>query len=258
MSYSNKTFTLTFCDRAENHKGMQMIGDIANHGFTLQDLKATKHNFEVAGYKSTLVKLNKLLPADVDADNAYILIIRNGVDCILGNKGDRDDLFTEQDELDHDKKAFMYGRVVNKHARHNLCFSDVAQEPDYEDGKGRIVAFDDVPLTKYLRNNFKKYIPDKAAELQAEGNYYYDVNKCGIGYHGDSERVIVIGVRLGETLSLHYQWYHNSQAVGKNLRLELHHGDVYLMSEKATGNDWKKKLIYTLRHAAGCNKYTDL
>ena len=27
------------------------------------------------------------------------------------------------------------------------------------------------------------------------------------------------------------------------------------MSEKATGNDWKKKNIYTLRHAAGSKKY---
>jgi hypothetical protein len=26
----------------------------------------------------------------------------------------------------------MYGRVVNKRARHNICFSDFDQEPDYE------------------------------------------------------------------------------------------------------------------------------
>jgi len=255
--YSNKTFTLTFCDRAENHKGMQMIGDIAKDGFTLQDLKNTQANFKSAGYKSKMIKLNEQLPADVNADDAYILIIKNGVDCILGDKNS-DDLFAEQDELNHDKKAFMYGRVVNKHARHNLCFSDVGQEPDYENGKGRIVAFNDVPLTKYLRNNLKKYIPDKATKLQAEGNYYYDIGKCGIGYHGDSERVVVIGVRLGETLPLCYQWYHNGAAIGENIKIDLHHGDIYLMSEKATGNDWKKKLIPTLRHAAGCSKYIDL
>ena len=27
------------------------------------------------------------------------------------------------------------------------------------------------------------------------------------------------------------------------------------MSEKATGNDWKTKVIPTLRHAAGCKKF---
>lgn len=30
------------------------------------------------------------------------------------------------------------------------------------------------------------------------------------------------------------------------------------MSEKTTGNDWKKKSLYTLRHSAGAEKYTNL
>ena len=28
------------------------------------------------------------------------------------------------------------------------------------------------------------------------------------------------------------------------------------MSQKTTGNDWKKRLIPTLRHATGCEKFT--
>ena len=38
----------------------------------------------------------------------------------------------------------------------------------------------------------------------------------------------------------------------------IEHGDMYIMSEKATGFDWKSKSKYTLRHAAGCQKYTDI
>ncbi len=30
------------------------------------------------------------------------------------------------------------------------------------------------------------------------------------------------------------------------------------MSEKTVGTDWKRKNIYTLRHAAGCAKYTNI
>jgi hypothetical protein len=30
------------------------------------------------------------------------------------------------------------------------------------------------------------------------------------------------------------------------------------MSEKATGYDWRKSSIFTLRHAAGCAKYTTI
>jgi len=50
----------------------------------------------------------------------------------------------------------MYGRVVNKHARHNLCFADYEQDPDYENKKGRVVKFEDVPLTKFVREKLKE------------------------------------------------------------------------------------------------------
>jgi len=33
--------------------------------------------------------------------------------------------------------------------------------------------------------------------------------------------------------------------------INLHHGDMYVMSEKAVGTDWKQRKIATLRHAAG-------
>jgi hypothetical protein len=43
---------------------------------------------------------------------------------------------------------------------------------------------------------------------------YYDVSKCGIGFHGDAERIKVIAIRLGESMPLHYQWFQNSKPVG--------------------------------------------
>ena len=47
----------------------------------------------------------------------------------------------------------------------------------------------------------------KATHLKGEANYYYDIAKCGIGYHGDSERRKVVAVRLGAALPLYFQWY---------------------------------------------------
>ena len=94
-----------------------------------------------------------------------------------------------------------------------------------------------------------------------EGNYYYDNSKTYIGLHGDSERIKVIGVRLGYSIPLYYRWYQNSVAQkdinGNNLTLKilLNHGDIYIPSEKAVGTDWLKKKIWTIRHAAGCEKY---
>ena len=107
---------------------------------------------------------------------------------------------------------------------------------------------------QFIENNFGKH----ANKLVAEGNSYVNYKKCGIGYHGDSERMIVIAIRLGKTFPMHFQWYKNSERIGKNIILpELKHGDVYIMSEKAVGKDWSLRSKITLRHAAGCPKYVN-
>jgi hypothetical protein len=260
MSYS-QTFSLTFGDVAENHKGMQKIGQLSANGFHLDDLIQTKRVFEEKGCTCQLIPLHLLLDNDAEQEqtdnHAYTLIIHNAVNVLLDDADGAHRLFEEQRSLDKDTKAFMYGRVVNKHARHNLCFSNEHQEPDYETGKGRVYAFEEVPVLDHIRRALGTYIGDKGADLMAEGNYYYDVNKCGIGFHGDAERKKVVAIRLGATIPLCYAWYHNHERVSEVMRItQLKHGDMYIMSEKATGFDWKSKSKYTLRHAAGCDKFT--
>ncbi len=247
-----KTITITFGDQAENHVGMQKIGQLADSGFTNDDLKNAQKIFESKGATCEYLDLN--IAESGNIDSASILIIRQGTNIILNGKT-ADDMYNEQNNLNVDTKAFMYGRVVNKHARHNLCFDEKDQEPNYAEGKGRIIAYNKVPLTKQIREKLGEYFGLKANNLTAEGNYYYDIKKCGIGFHGDSERKKVIAVRLGATLPLHYQWFYNSLPVGQRIKLNINHGDIYIMGEKATGCDWKTKKSYTLRHAAGCEKY---
>ena len=89
-----------------------------------------------------------------------------------------------------------------------------------------------------------------------EGNYYYDLKKCGIGFHGDTERRKVVGMRLGCDMNLVFKWYINSKSLGERCELNLKHGDMYVMNEKASGFDWKKRSKLTLRHSAGCEKFT--
>ena len=250
----NQTFTITFGDRAENHVGMFTIGEAAAEGFNLEDLNRAKLCFEQNGIQCDLIDLKILLPDELkaNAQDAYILIARGGLNCMI-KPHNSDDFFQEQSRLEKDTKAFIYGRVVNKKARHNLCFGSQSQEPDYEQGKGRIIAFDQVPLLNHVRQVFPIIIGEKGSGLVAEGNYYYDINKTYIGYHGDSERRKVIAIRVGAKFPLHYQWYCQSKTVGNRGDIMLGHGDVYIMSEKAVGTDWKKKNILTLRHAAGFN-----
>jgi alkylated DNA repair dioxygenase AlkB len=247
--FGGKTITLTAGDRAENHKGMQIIGESANCGYSSEELRELKQQLEIAGHICELHNLHELSgQTDVSLPEASFLIVRNYIK-------NADEVYIEQSGLNVDKKAFMYGRVVNKHARHNLCFDDGSQEPDYEKGKGRIVAFNDVPLLKALRSQLVDSFGEKAKDLKVEGNYYYDITKTKIGWHGDFERKIVIGMRLGETFPFYYQWYHKHKTIGNSLRFNLNHGDIYIMSEKSVGTDWKQSKIPTLRHAAGDEKH---
>lgn len=277
------TITITFGDQAENHVGMQKLGNMSEDGFSIQDLKDAKKAFENKGYECELVKLHHLLNNvdhllnDVDPlmgvnhlmngenyrdskklnfnvlSKACILIIRRGVEAF---RVDVDDLRDELTDLQWDTKAKMYGRVVDKHARYNLCFDKNKQNPDYAAGKGRVIAFDDIPLLNKIRRNLHKFFGERARGLVAEGNLYYNTEKCGIGYHGDSERRRVIALRLGDDMKLCYHYYFRNKRVGKKFTTILRHGDMYIMSEKAVGTDWKSSSIATLRHAAGCDKFT--
>jgi hypothetical protein len=139
-----------------------------------------------------------------------------------------------------------------------LCFDEDGHEPDYEKGKGRIVRYDAIPHTTELMSRFVECFGEKAGNLKGEGNYYYDKSKCGIGFHGDSERRKVLAVRLGGSLPMHYQWFQNGLPVGERIVVEMNGGDMYMMSEKAVGTDWKKKKVDTLRHATGCAKFTTI
>lgn len=125
----------------------------------------------------------------------------------------------------------MYGRVVNKKARYNLTFDVKSQEPKYEQKMGRIVSFFDVPILLYTKDRISSINPS-FSNLVAEGNYYYDTKSTYIGFHGDTERRKVIGIRLGSSFPLYFQWYKNSSPLGTMFETNLHNGDIYIMSEK--------------------------
>ena len=52
-------------------------------------------------------------------------------------------------------------------------------------------------------------------------------------------------------MPLRFQWYARSKPISKERSIELKHGDVYAMSWKATGHDWMRPSLKTLRHGVG-------
>jgi len=213
-------------------------------------------------------------------NSAALLIIRKGVDILLG-RGVADAMLQQQDELPYDTKGNAMGRIVNKVARHTIVFGPkefARKSRIQEDEKGKqrfvntIVGFDTerIPLLTELRNRLHELFPlrEKGSKgdvvLMAEGNHYYDLSvaqhtKTYIVWHGDTERKIVICARIGRgrgrSQPLAYQWYDQTgRLIGQPIKVFIRHGDIYVMSEKATGWDWKKKskdLYLHLEHAAG-------
>lgn len=240
------TITLTFGDVCENGPGMQKIGELKEEGIEFSFLKdfyeKNKKKFNLE-----FIQLND--EKNKDEEEACLLILRNGVKDLF-SQSFLDNLYNEQNNLKPDTKALMRGRVVNKLARHNLCFSKNDQQADIENGKGTIISFDKIPYTKELKEKIEELFND-SNYLECEGNYYYDIKKCHIGFHGDTERRIVIGVRLGERFPIIFQWYKKFESTSDKKITYLNGGDIYIMSSKATGYDWKKSSIKTLRHAAG-------
>ena len=261
MSKTTETITLTFGDVAEAGPGMHKIGTLADNGYTLGDLVAMRQAFP--GHPAKLIRINgliddfdfkceELVNATEAAPSAFLLVVRGAVATLLG-KENIPEIIKEMKSKKWDSKALFRGKVKNKLARHNLVFTDAYQAPDYAKGISTSIAYKDVPLISKLRDKLMELVPDN--ELNCEGNYYYK-SGTGIGYHGDTERRKVIGARFGSSMSLHFQHFFKGRAIGKNGSVMVHSGDLYMFSEHATGTNWKKRNIVTLRHAAGAKKYT--
>jgi hypothetical protein len=242
--------TITFGDCSENHVGMEKIGDISDIGYTSKDLDKISNYF----YDKEIDRIDLTTYL---GNNKYIgkkpelLIIRNAID-------NHSEIFKELMDLEWDDKYFdtRRQRVLNKHARTNLCFSNYSQIADYENKKGTIVDFNEVPELNSAKKLLISSIND--SNLECEGNKYQNINKNGIGWHGDAERKKVIALRLGESMPICFNWFKQSTPLGRTFTTQINSGDVYIMTEKTTGYDWKKRSLYTLRHSAGADKYTKL
>lgn len=258
--------TITFGDVAENGPGMEHIGSKASFGLSVEELEQAKANFEKYGYKCYLLDLAseeyagfdiKKLPNgnSISIESSKLLVVRKGVRALASCEDGVELVNAEQEPLEPDKKAWMRGEVKNKRARWNLCFADKAQDANISKKKGTILSFSDLPILSKCRENLKRYFGSRCERLNAELNVYYDIEKCGIGFHGDAERNITIGMRLGVPIPFHYQWFYKSQPVGNRIGINLKEGDIYAMGAKAVGTDWKRSSILTLRHAAGAPYY---
>lgn len=291
--------SLTCAPGGENNRGMEIIGrmPIKGEGFTSKDIEGLGPYFNklmgasFGNRKAFVLDLNALSLDEYidngldDEDQARVLILRDWASQTMGAHGWTREVYKEiapirwdaeyldpnkyRTEIVDGKEVRIRGKRMNKLARTNLCFvADREQEPAVFEGKGTIY---DLKKLEYLNKGVEKLKEQIATGLikigsktkviinVVEGNRYYDLKKTGIGFHGDTERVVVICISIGgEAYPMRWQWFKDGMPIGKAIDVKLNSGDVYIMSEKAVGADWKKKSKYTLRHSAGAKKYTSL
>ena len=260
-SYKDEgVMTMTFSECVENQIGMEQIGERSERGFVVKDIMLAKLYFEKIGCKCELICLNDLIEEDDSVDRAYVLIMRNGVNNLYKNENvdvNKEKLYDQLKKLKWDDKYWDTRRkkVLNKNARVNMCVSDFSQDCNYEQKKGTVYNFKDLDCLNIIRKNLNN-VGEAFNNMNAEGNWYYNMENCGIGFHGDVERKKVLGVRLGmKSMNLCFKWFQNSKSFGNMFETILNPGDMYIMSEKACGSDWKRRSIKSIRHCCGGSKW---
>ena len=179
--------SLTFANRGENEKGMEIIGGPPSKMVTMDMLKAAKMQWQGA---SELYDLSSMVDPELvekhQGQGAGILVLREFAQRLMGE--DAPEHIEHELELQKkngkiDSKALMRGQVKNKNARHNNVMAHFDQEPDHAAGKGTVVKIKDYPFINALTSHAAMWM-QQDNPLICEQNRYFDVKSCGIGWHG--------------------------------------------------------------------------
>lgn len=256
MSFTPR-YALTLGEVSILHVGGKELGERGRRGFTNEELAQIHKKLRSKGANVEHVMISHALPEEHQSANAAsVLVIHDGAALICGDAAAADKMLEEQQSIPYDKKFWnaRQKKTMHKRARYNTTFAehDVAPSEDFQTPSTH--AFP--PTLAAFRNGLASVLGDKAAGLSAEGNHYFEP-KSGIGYHGDAERKIVICLSLGGSSVLRYHWRMpgSSEHTLSPVDIRVSHGDVYVMSEKATGFDWKYRSRVRVVHGAGSDKY---
>ena len=261
IKHFESRYALTFGEVSILHIGGKELGKgIRDTGFSTEELIMIRDNFISKKLEKCVeyISISDNLPKELRCDNeAGVLIIRsnNSINNTIPiSKDFADRLYKEQSNIEYDAKYWDTRRrsTLNKRARKNIVFGkdEIIHSDDYK--QYSIKAFRNLPELNKLKKLLSKIFGKRAKNLNAEGNHYHH-DKSRIGYHGDSERKIVICISLGKSSILRYNWRlpGSSEHTLKPITIILNHGDIYIMSEKATGFDWRKRSKVRVVHGAG-------
>lgn len=256
------TFTVTFCTRRRDVHSMAKLGDEANNGVSTAFIdqlisRLGDHPHVVVDLTRALDSIN--IPASApNIPGAKVLIVKNGAG-FFASCFDTDppraksEVLRELRSMPYDRQAMLYKRLCASHARYTNKLDDYSQEPDLINGQGTVASFANYGCINTIRHSISQFL-GRDTPLVGEVNNYFDARRCGIGWHGDAERQLWAAMRAGpgsSEMPLKFQWFHKSSPIGEIVSVDLDDGDVIFFSSWATGYNFNKGSLLTLRHAAG-------
>lgn len=196
--------SLTFANRGENEKGMEIIGGPPSKLVNMDILKAAKMQWTG---EAELYDLSAMVDQDLVSKNSGggsgILVLRQFAQRLLGEDAP-DHIEHELEVQKHngkiDTKALIRGQVKNKNARHNNVMAHFDQASEHAAGKGTVVKIKDYPFINALTSHAAMWM-QQDNPLICEQNRYFDVKSCGIGWHGaiDFQSTFMLLIHYTET-----------------------------------------------------------
>lgn len=236
------SFTLSFARQARGHTATSSVQD-ADTGVQLADLERIAGVLRGRGIECEITRMS------CAGEDAYLLHAKSAFDPSAAE--------AELQSVQFPTQELLKGEVKNLKKRLNAQIADFSQEADLLAKTHKVIHWDALPACRSIRDALKEITRESvlncdivAYPVAQEGRR----QTCGIGWHGDKERALVAGVRLGSMTGrfpLSFCFFHQWKPISQMWTFTFSPGDLYIPCRKATGFDAGKPSVVSLKHAAG-------
>ncbi len=184
----------------------------------------------------------------------YVLKCENFVDAVM--KEGADELFAEHSELHHDSFLCTTDRVINLQRKHVMRYAhNFNQVCDRTRLHNTVLHLSETPLLQKISQTMNTMFGRKGNKLFWKMDMLYDLNKCGHKFKGQTEGDWGSAqIRLGAEVPIKFKWFYQNKAIEDALTIVPSHGSLIVLDGcVASGKNWRRPHICTIRHAEGLN-----
>lgn len=249
--------TISLSESVSHGNDMWRIGIKSKTGFSNDELLRIFYSLPQG--LCDLINLKDVLPTTLyEIPDAYILIIRS-MYLEYANKIFNTMVNIESSNEDGnitgvqwDNQRFNKDKIVTNKLHSKLLFLDIGSEYKVQfnhfEKRGTIYNVRRMPELFQFATEMTSLL---MRSFYVEGTNYYNTNECYSPLSQNKESKQVVNLHLGNSIPLHFKWFHNTTEVSDLVSIQLNHGDVYIMNEVALGSVKESKSKLYLKHGIG-------